>query len=239
MSQLRSDQGSNFIGAKNELKEALKELSIEKVTVFLAKQQCNFVMNAPHSSHTGGVWERQIRTVRSILSSLLLNAKSRLDSSSLRTFFYEAMSIVNSRPLTTWNLSSAEDPLPLTPNHLLTMKLPTALPPPGNFVREDLYLRKRWRRVQYLSEQFWSRWRKEYLQSLSYRQKWNTPRRNVKVGDVVLLKDDEVSRMEWPLAIITETQESNDGLVRQVKVRTVNKKINGDNSSQHKISILE
>ena len=53
-------------------------------------------------------------------------------------------------------------------------------------------------------EQFWSRWRKEYLFNLSERQKWNTQRRNVVVGDIVMLTDVEVSRMEWPLAIVIE-----------------------------------
>ena len=237
--QLRSDQGSNFVGAKNELKEALKELSIEKVAVFLGKQQCEFLMNAPHSSHAGGVWERQIRTVRNILSSLLLNTRGRLDSSSLRTFFYEAMAIVNSRPLTTWNLGDPMDPLPLTPNHLLTMKSSTALPPPGNFVKEDLYLRKRWRRVQYIAEQFWSRWKKEYLQSLNNRQKWSKPRRNVRVGDVVLLRDDEVPRLEWPLAIVTDAQEGDDGLVRRVKLKVGTKKVDVNKHCKHKPTVLE
>ena len=84
----------------------------------------------------GGVWERQIRTVRSILSSLMLQHASRLDSASLRTFFYEAIAIVNSHPLTTDNLNVPDGPEPLTPNHLITMKSSVILPPPGNFERK-------------------------------------------------------------------------------------------------------
>ncbi|KAM3843052.1 protein NLRC3-like [Diretmus argenteus] len=63
----------------------------------------------------------------------------RLDDASLRTFFYEAMAIVNSRPLTVDNLSDPESPVPLTPNHLLTTKPIVVLPPPGKFIREDMY----------------------------------------------------------------------------------------------------
>ena len=113
------------------------------------------------------------------------------------------------------------DPLaepPLTPNHILTMKSTTALPPPGNFVREDMFVRKRWRRVQYLLEQFWSRWQKEYLLNLQHREKWNTPRRNLKVGDVVLLKEDSLSRLEWPLARVSSVKTEQDGLVRRAEV---------------------
>ena len=108
-------------------------------------------MNTPSSSHMGGVWERQIRTIRSVLTSILDQFPGRLDSASLRTFLYESTAIVNSRPLTTDTLNDPKSPEPLTPNHLLTMKTKVVLPPPGNFVKEDMYARKRWRRVQYLA----------------------------------------------------------------------------------------
>ena len=55
-------------------------------------------MNYPHSNHVGGVWERQIRTIRSFLTSIL-HEWNRLDTASLRTFIYEAMAILNSGPL--------------------------------------------------------------------------------------------------------------------------------------------
>ena len=120
--QLRSDQGSNFVGAQHELKEALKEIKHERLQTYLAEQGCDFVMNVPHASHMGGVWERQIRTIRSVLNAILHQSGSRLDSASLHTFFYEAMAIVNGRPLTVNNLGDPCGPEPLTPNHLLTMK---------------------------------------------------------------------------------------------------------------------
>ena len=66
------------------------------------------------------------------------------------------MVIVDSRPLIVDNLNSPDNLEPLTPNHLVQMISSTALPPPGNFPKEDLYGVKRWRRVQHLAEQFWS-----------------------------------------------------------------------------------
>ncbi|KAJ8333777.1 hypothetical protein SKAU_G00410960 [Synaphobranchus kaupii] len=95
---------------------------------------------------------------------------------------------------------------PLTPNHLITMKSSVPLPPPGKFVVEDLYAAKRWRRVQYLTEQFWSRWRKEYLANITLRQRWHSPRRNVKIGDVVIVKDNETHRNEWKLVLVKQEQ---------------------------------
>ncbi|KAM7424138.1 hypothetical protein PAMA_000472 [Pampus argenteus] len=216
---IRSDQGTNFVGAKNEMAKALKELNKERVAAYLADNQCDFQMNTPHSSHTGGVWERQIRTVRSVLSTVIAESAGRLDDTSLRTFLYEAMSIVNNRPLTVDNISDPTSLEPLTPNHLITMKSSIPLPPPGKFSKEDLYAKKRWRRIQYLSEQFWHRWRREYLSNIALRQRWHAPRRNVNVGDIVIIKEEDVPRNEWKLAKVVEAHEDDDGLVRKVTVQ--------------------
>ena len=101
-----------------------------------------------------GIWERQIRTVRNVLAVLLDQCGKQLDDESLRTFMTEAEVVVNSRSLTVESLSSPDGVEPLTPNHLLTGKSNVVLPPPGVFQRADVYLRKRWRRVQYLANKF-------------------------------------------------------------------------------------
>lgn len=137
--QIKCDQGTNFIGAKNELNTAQSGMDTDRLTTFLAEKQCDFVLNTPHTSHAGGVWERQIRTVRNVLNATLALTPGRLTNSSLRTLMYEAAAIVNSRPLTTDNLNDPHSLEPLTPNHLVTMKTSTALPPPGQFVKADLY----------------------------------------------------------------------------------------------------
>ena len=184
--QLRSDQGTNFVGARNELADALQELNRDRVKHFLLTKECDwmdFNFNVPAASHMGGSWERLIRSVRSVLSALLQEHGSQLDDEALRTLMTEAENVINSRPLTVENLSDPESPEPITPNHLLTSKTEVVLPPPGSFERLDLYSRKRWRRVQFLANQFWTRWRKEYSSLCQYRQKWNTPQRDSRRGD--------------------------------------------------------
>ena len=144
--QLRSDQGTNLVGAKNELERALSEIDDTQVQQFLLKQGCDyfrFNMNVPSASHMGGSWERQIRTVRSILSSLLNEAGLQLNDELLRTLMCEAAAaIVNSRPLTVDSLYDATSLEPLTPNHLLTLKSKVILPPPSEFLRADVYARR-------------------------------------------------------------------------------------------------
>ena len=48
----------------------------------------------------------------------------------------------------------------------------------------------RWNLVWHLVFDLWVQWRKEYLQSLQVHHKWKKSQRNLRVGDVVLLKDD-------------------------------------------------
>lgn len=173
-----------------------------------------------------------------MLDATLTQSLGRLDDSSLRTLFYEAMAIVNSRPLTVDGINDPNSLEPLTPNHLILMKSKIALPPPGKFMREDVYCKRRWRRVQYLIEQFWSRWKREYLQNISTRQKWHVARRNLKVNDVVIVKEDILSRNQWQLGRVVETFMDSDGLVRRVKIRVGEQK-SEKHQSPSKPSVIE
>ena len=122
-----------------------------------------------------GSWERQIRTVRNVLASLLEEAGHQLDDECFPSLLKEVQAVVNSRALALNDMSSPDSPELLTCNHLLTMKSKVLMPPPGVFLREDLYLRRRWRRVQHLANVFWDRWRKEFLYTLQLHKKDETP----------------------------------------------------------------
>jgi hypothetical protein len=221
--QLRSDQGTNFIGAKGVLAAALAEMNPDKVRQELLKDNCDWIdfkMNAPHSSHMGGVWERMIRSTRNALSALLTTHGGQLDDELLRTLLIEAEAIVNSRPLTYTDVSSTTSLEPLSPSQLLTLKSNVVLPPPGQFQKADLYCRQRWRRVQYLANEFWNRWKTEFLPTLQTRRKWTSAQPNLKTDDVVLMMDESVPRCRWPLGRIIDTFPGEDGHVRRVQLKT-------------------
>lgn len=101
--QIRSDQGTNFVGTCRELKEAWEEMDHQRIKSELQNQRCdwvlNFKMNVPAASHTGGVWERPIRSVRAVLATVLTSNGEQLDDELLRTLMCKAESIVNSRPI--------------------------------------------------------------------------------------------------------------------------------------------
>ena len=219
--QLGSDQRTNFVGAWRELMEAINEMVHQQIKSSLLKQQCDCItykMNVPSASHIGGAWERQIRTIRNVVLSLLQHNAEPLDDESLRTLMCEAEAIVNSRPLTVNQITDPDSPEPLTQSHLLTMKSKVLLSPPGKLDPAEMYARKRWRRVQHLANEVWTRWGKEYLLSLQERQKWTRPRRNLSVGDIVMVKDLNLSRNPWQLARVATVYPSRDGQVRKVQL---------------------
>ena len=55
--ELRSDQGTNFVGAENELKRALQEMDEEKIKAELLKYNIDWVRNPATASNFGGASE--------------------------------------------------------------------------------------------------------------------------------------------------------------------------------------
>ena len=218
---LRCDRGTNFVGAKTELDVAASELDENKVGKFVTECGCKWEFNPPHASHFGGVWERQINTIRRVSDALFTElCQSQLTHKLLVTLMAEVVAIVNARPIAALP-SDTDDPQPLSPAMLLTMKTRPPGPPPGQFMQTDIYAHRRWRRIQFLAEQFWTRWRREYLQSLQPRQKWMETQQDLCVGDIILVRDESQHRNDWPLGRVLEVLRSDDGRVRKVKLNVV------------------
>ena len=98
--EIRCDRGKNFIGAEAELKKTNDEIDDQKVKAELLKAKIDWIKNPASASNFGGMWERQIRSIRNVMSCLIREHCNRLDEESLRTFLCEAESTINNRPLT-------------------------------------------------------------------------------------------------------------------------------------------
>ena len=165
----------------------------------------------------GGIWERLIRTIRKVFAGVLAGVTYRMTDETLRTVFCEIESVVNSRPVTKLS-DDPDDGASLSPNQLLLLKT-THLCPPCISDPSDVY-RGRWKFVQYIADQFWKKRIVQYIPELQRRAKWFDVKRNFKIGDLVLLKDENTPRYLWPLGLIVEVYKSDDKLVRSVKVKT-------------------
>ena len=214
-----SDRGTNFVGASKVLKDLYKVIDIKNITEKLLKRDVEWIFNPPHSSHFGGMWERQILNVRRIFSILL--GKQVLTHDSLSTLFCEIENIINNRPITAVS-SDSSDMLPLSPNTLLTMKEFTGI---IDVKTDGCNVKSRWKQINHLADVFWKRWTKEYLNRLQRRRRWTKRQRNLAVGDLVLVRDLNLSRNQWPLALVKEVNLSGDGLVRSATLRSGGKDI--------------
>ena len=173
----------------------------------------------------GGVWERMIGLARKILDAMLHELPTKqLTHEVLTTLMAEVSTIVNNRPLTPVS-NDPEAPEILTPNMILTQKSAPLPPPPGSFTPDDLHTAQ-WRQVQYLSNVFWARWKKEFLPLLQVRRKWVHDQPNLRVGDLVLVRNKETTRNDWPSALVTKTFPGDDGKVRKIEVTTAREALN-------------
>lgn len=213
-SEVLSDQGTNFKGGERELQESFKSLSPALQTE-LAKQQIQFRFNPPSSPHFGGVWEREIRSIKSALYATL--QEQNMTEEVLNTVLIEIEGILNSKPLGYVSTDIA-DPNPVTPNLLLMGRLDPSLPQTV-YHDTELLSRRRWRHSQVLADQFWTHFTKYYLPNLQTRGKWQRDKDQLQPAMIVMIVDPQLPRALWPIGRITKVIPGIDGRIRTAEVK--------------------
>ena len=115
--EILCDQETNFKGGHKELQEAFNNMSSTLKSV-LATRQINFRFNPSHAPHFGGVWGREIRSVKNALKTTI--GAQMVTEEVLRTVLIEIEGILNSKPLG-YVSSDIADTDPVTPNLLINM----------------------------------------------------------------------------------------------------------------------
>lgn len=212
--ELFSDQGTNFRGGERELREAFARLSPD-LQRQLAKQKIAFHFNPPAAPHFGGVWEREIRSVKTALYTTL--GSQPLADEVLRTVLIEVEGILNSKPLG-YVSSNLTDLDPVTPNLLLMGRRDGSLPQMV-YPAAELLTRRRWRHSQVLADHFWSSFIRNYLPSLQTRQKWHSSPADLTEGSIVMMVDPQLPRALWPIGKVSKVHPSADGHIRSADVK--------------------
>lgn len=94
--------------------------------------------------------------------------------------------------------------------------------PEPNIIDHKLSSLDRWQIIQQMQQRFWKGWQNDYLNTLQQRKKWLQECQNIEVGDLVILKEDNIPPSKWLLARVTEVYTGSRGLVRVVQVQTKN-----------------
>ena len=212
-----SDCGSNFKGTDRLLTRETAEFNAEKVNDYFLHENLMWHFGPPNAPHYGGSHERCVQTVKRVLKFTL--EKERLELQVFETVLAKATYIVNSRPLTRVLKNTVDDFQALTPNdflfpHVVTRSVLNLLPPisaGGDDLRDS------WRTARATTAEFDDRFRKEYLLEQQKRSKWLKTQQNFRVGDLVLVIDEQVPRNEWKLARVKDIVSEGDH-VRRVRV---------------------
>ena len=111
------------------------------------------------------------------------------------------------------NLPSDDDGIKaLTPGHFLIGRPLESIPDPSSLYG-SLSILRRWHLVQALVCPFWKRWSTEYLVALRKCNKWHSRHRNVCIGDIILVQEDNLIPSKWPLARVTQVYVGPDGVI--------------------------
>ena len=218
--EIHSDNGSNFLGAKNDLNDLYHFLqsttTISSVNQYLLSQRVQWQCIPERAPHFGGLWEAAVKAAKYHLRRIM--GTQRLTYEEFATVTCQIESCLNSRPLKSITSHAIDGISALTPGHLLIGRPLKAYP--ETTILQKPSLLKRWTMCQAMVHHFWKRWSTEYLKQLQALPKWRTITPNLQPGDIVVIRDDTPFTCHWPLARIIETFPGQDGLVRVVTLKT-------------------
>lgn len=216
-----SDCGTNFVGARRYLTE-MQQLMLDyhdEIASELTKREIIWQLNPPTGSHFGGIFESGVRSMKKHLKSVV--GLQVLTYEELATVLAKTEAILNSRPISgILNSPAVEEAVNLlTPGHFLTGGPLVSLPEPP---LHDTYLapRERWQMLQKLTQRLWRVWQRDYLHCLQQRGRWFQGQDNLKIGDIVLIADQNLQTLEWRSGQVTALHPGEDGIVRVVTLRT-------------------
>ncbi|UYV69517.1 hypothetical protein LAZ67_6003885 [Cordylochernes scorpioides] len=206
-----SDNGTNFKGIAN----ALKKIDFSRLKCDPTLKNITWKFIPPGAPWGGGWWERLIGMMKQLLFRIL--GQTSLGYEELSTVMCDVESLMNTRPLT-YLTEESEDLAPLTPSLFLHEVREVGVPDLD--LIDNQTLSRKYQYIKRVREDLRERFRIEYfgfLRQETRRLKTTIP---LKVGDMVLIGQESLKRLHWPLARIIQLYPGKDGLVRVAKVKT-------------------
>lgn len=217
-SELYSDNGTNFVGASKELKELFnleKSALAQEIAESLATQGTAWHFIPPRAPNFGGLWEAGIKSTKFHIKRVI--GDTTLTYEEMATLLSQIEACLNSRPISLLS-NDPEDPNPLTPGHFLIGE-PLVTIPEINYETSSISSLKRWQLTQRMLQTFWRRWSNEYLTHYLHRYKWALKSPEPQVGEVVLIKDDDLPPARWLFGRIELKHPGPDNITRVVTLK--------------------
>ena len=212
---LISDNGSQMVGAEHELRLMVEGWDKNKLKEYCADRGMKWQFTTPDAPHQNGCSEAMVKSVKKALKRAI--GEAVLTPFELYTCLLEVANLVNQRPIGRIP-NDPDDDAYLCPNDILLGRATNTVPQ-GPF-RHTENPRHRFEFCQKIVDSFWKKWSRDVLPSLVPRKKWNAERRNVAVNDFVIMADSNAVRGRWSAGKILQVFPGEDGLVRNVQVKT-------------------
>ena len=213
---VNSDPGSQLENAAGSLESWFMAMK-NQLESFASNSNFQWKISPADSPWRQGQSEVRIKMLKRLIRVSV--GVTRLTPSELQTVLFEVANLSNDRPIGMNKCPDADGTFRvLTPNCLILGRSQHKLPDDANLAN---YLNhaERYRLVQDVTSEFWSRWCTEVTPQSVIRQKWHESQRNLHVGDVVLVHDQSPVKGKYLLAIVEEVKKSKDGFVRSCVVR--------------------
>jgi len=211
--QFYSDNGTQLVGASNEMKRIVRDLAWGEIKKFGRPFLSEWKFSPPDGPWYNGATESLVKSVKRALSAAI--GETVLQFSELQTAMFEAAELVNERPIGA-HPDTPDQGVYLCPNDLLLGRASSKVPQ-GPFL-ERTSAKHRFDFLQKVVQAFWTRWTREVFPNLVVQPKWHVEQRNVKTGDVVLVQDANLVRGNWKMAVVENAIISEDGKVRRVEI---------------------
>ncbi|GFS65327.1 integrase catalytic domain-containing protein [Trichonephila clavipes] len=215
--KLYSDNATNFVGVNIELKKCLIWCKPdEALASYMASEGIDWKFLPPRAPHFGGLWEAGVKSFKFYLKRVVGNI--RLTYEEFLTVIIQIEGMLNSRPLVPLS-SDLDDLNVLTPSHFLIGRSITSIVEPDLTNLNENRL-DNWQKITKIIQLIWKRWSVDYLNSLQQRNKWHFEKKNAKIGDMVIIKEDNLPSCQWSLGRINNIYPGKDSKVRVVEVKT-------------------
>ena len=213
-SDIHSDNGGNFVGARGELRDLYRLLdsqdTLNSINLYLSEHRIQWHASPERAPHFGGLWEAAVKSAKLHLKRVI--DAQRLTYEEFNTILTQVEACLNSRSLVSITSLSIDGVDALTPAHFLLQRPARAYT--EELVESNPSLHRRWTMTK--SRQ---RWSVEYIQQLQRMKNWRKPSTNLRIGDVVIINEDHTFLQQWPMARVVATHPGADGLVRVVTVK--------------------
>jgi hypothetical protein len=205
--RFQSERGEQLVAAAKQV----STWDFKEVIQWAGKKGIEWTLVPTGGQHFNGQAERMIGLIKKQLWQTFEGKKqSHIET---LTLLVEAVQKINSRPIT-------RNPRP-EGEPLCVQDLMLGRAQPGQVeVKLEMgkQLTRRFENVQRAQKEFWKRWVEEVFSEMLKQNKWMRGKKDLKVGDIVLRKDETAAGQTYKYAKVTKVHVSTDGRVRAADI---------------------